>query len=373
MTNSKSFITYAHESDIHKAWVRRLAEDLTSGGVEVILDQWHLDIGDDLAVFMENSIDQASDIVLICTPEYGKKASARVGGVGYEQEVLIGDLITRATGDKTFIPVLRSGNPSQSLPRFLRARLFADFRDDTSYSESKEQLLRRLLKAPKFKPPPKGTPAFAIDDPSTPATGNSPSLWVLVAGTGVEKHLTTKIRDSSRVLGKLLAERGYGLVTGGWPGVDEIVAREFANTLDHSRHALEDVLTQIVVESELPAYPAGNLVLVPEGHREWTEGVERADAIVLIGGMGGTKTTGEIGFDRGKLVLPVADTDGDAKEFYIHMLKNWQKCESCGIERRAFSVLGRDAPGVMENVVQLLDTFDKIRVGQTDDNKHRDN
>ena len=33
------FVSYSHDSDAHKQWVRRLAEDLTRNGVETTLDQ----------------------------------------------------------------------------------------------------------------------------------------------------------------------------------------------------------------------------------------------------------------------------------------------------------------------------------------------
>ena len=32
------FLSYSHESDAHKHWVRRLAEDLTKNGVKTTLD-----------------------------------------------------------------------------------------------------------------------------------------------------------------------------------------------------------------------------------------------------------------------------------------------------------------------------------------------
>ena len=39
------FLSYSHDCEAHKAWVRRLAERLQEGGVEVTLDQWDLQIG----------------------------------------------------------------------------------------------------------------------------------------------------------------------------------------------------------------------------------------------------------------------------------------------------------------------------------------
>ena len=110
------------------------------------------------------------------------------------------------------------------------------------------------------------------------------------------------------LLGEKLARGGYGLVTGGWPGVDELTARSFARELERESTPLEDRLIQVVVDDKLPAFPAGNLVLVRRGEEEWTEPVKRSDAVVLIGGVGGTWSTGEYALKFGRIVFPLADT-----------------------------------------------------------------
>ena len=79
------FVSYSHEGDAHKAWVRRLAEDLTRNGANTTLDQWHLRAGDDIGAFMEQSLENATHIILVCTEAFAQKANERKGGVGYEQ------------------------------------------------------------------------------------------------------------------------------------------------------------------------------------------------------------------------------------------------------------------------------------------------
>ena len=44
----KAFISYSHDSSDHKRWVAVLATKLRENGVDVILDQWDLSLGDDL-------------------------------------------------------------------------------------------------------------------------------------------------------------------------------------------------------------------------------------------------------------------------------------------------------------------------------------
>ena len=46
------FISYAWESEQHRAWVKALANRLLGDGIEAILDQYDLELGDRLPQFM---------------------------------------------------------------------------------------------------------------------------------------------------------------------------------------------------------------------------------------------------------------------------------------------------------------------------------
>jgi TIR domain len=148
-----AFISYARESELHTDWVRHLAESLSKNGVKVILDQWDLQPGDDVGKFMEQSLDCAKYIILVCTESFADKANDRRGGVGYEQAVFVGQILTTGETNAHFLPILRSGEPSKSIPRYLRSRLFIDFRNDNSFENSLEQLSRAIFGVPKFRPP----------------------------------------------------------------------------------------------------------------------------------------------------------------------------------------------------------------------------
>jgi hypothetical protein len=363
------FLSYSHESDAHSHWVRRLAEDLTRNGVETILDQWHLHVGDDIGAFMEQSLERAAYIVLVCTEPFAQKANDRRGGVGYEQAVFVGELLMSRELRSRFLPILRSGDPSRALPLYLRSRLFIDFRDDGAYAAALDQLLRRVFGAPAFTPPRLGEAPDFVGKPKqveAPQAGHSqeemgtsaPHAWVLVAGTGTStRKLDEKLEQTCIALGTSLACSGYGIVTGGWPGVDDVTARSFARELERQMVPLEDRLVQVVVEEKLPAFPAGNLVLVRRGEEEWTESVKRGDAVVLIGGIGGTWTTGEYALKFGRLVLPLADTGGDAARFYMHMQRHWKPEFSPGIDKSTFQLVAREAPQVVAGVIELLDDW----------------
>jgi hypothetical protein len=305
---------------------------------------------------------------------FAEKANDRKGGVGYEQAVFVGELLMSRDPDSRFLPILRSGDPSKALPLYLRSRLFVDFRDNGVYEQALEQLLRRVFGAPAFTPPELGEPPKFISNTErieTPKKENvlseipvgTPQTWILVAGTSSRwQKLDDKLKQTCIALGGSLARAGYGVVTGGWSGVDELISRTFAQELHRAQIPLEDRLIQVVVEDKLPVFPAGNLVLVHQGEEEWTESVKRADAVVLIGGIGGTWTTGEYGIKFGRLVLPLADTGGDAAKFYMRMLREWQPNFSSGIDRSRFLSVAREAPQVVAEVISLLNEWQRLQV-----------
>jgi hypothetical protein len=352
------FISYSWESEPIKEWVLRLATDLRTKGVDVTLDRWHLRIGDDIAAFMDESVSNADYILLVCTPNYAEKSNARKGGVGYEQNIISGQLLTETSTRAKFLPLLRVGNPSIALPRFLKSKLFVDFRDDDNYQPSLTQLLRHLFDVSEYVAPMIGArPSFENTAQITLPPHTQPQKWILVAGTARLSIFTEKLKTTCEELGRRLALNQFGLVTGGWPGVDDTVARSFAREIDSKSYPLEDFLTQIVVDSEekLPAFPAGNLIIVKDGTiEEWTEGIDRATAVILIGGIGGTWQTGELAIECGKPVFPLADTGDDAKKFYMHMIRNWERIRMPNITKSQFQVVAREVPKVVAEVITLL-------------------
>lgn len=76
------FISYSWDNNEHKAWVRRFAGDLRAQGIEAWLDQWEVQLGDDVTEFMERGVAQADYVLLVCTENFARKANERRGGVG---------------------------------------------------------------------------------------------------------------------------------------------------------------------------------------------------------------------------------------------------------------------------------------------------
>jgi hypothetical protein len=150
----KTFISYAWENENHKNWVRTFAERLRNDGVEVILDQWHLTLGDQLPEFMESSIRENDFVLIICTPRYKVKSDKRSGGVGYEGDIITSEVFTQGNQRK-FIPILREGEWNDSAPSWLLGKYYIDLRGNT-YSEDNYNDLLATLHNLRTQAPPIG-------------------------------------------------------------------------------------------------------------------------------------------------------------------------------------------------------------------------
>lgn len=150
--NPKVFISYSHDSPAHKQWVASLADRLMKSGIYVMMDQWDLRIGDDIAAFAEKGISYADFVLVICSENYTQKSNKREGGVGYEAEIITSELTTKR--NQTFIPIIRN-NPRKKVPDFLAAKMYVDFSDDNDFDEGFELLIRAIYSETP-KPPPIG-------------------------------------------------------------------------------------------------------------------------------------------------------------------------------------------------------------------------
>lgn len=177
-TPPRVFISYSWESDAHKDWIRGFAERLTQNGVNVRLDQWHIGPGQSLTQFMEAEV-QASDFVLvICTKAYCRKALAREGGGGYEQQIITGNIVAGKPREQ-FIPLVRDGEfapgPDCAIPGQFMGIYAIDIRDGVDMDKATESLLRTIFREPEHKQPPIGArPTFlAAGAEETAAAENS--------------------------------------------------------------------------------------------------------------------------------------------------------------------------------------------------------
>lgn len=138
------FISYSYDSEEHKAWVKSLAEKLRAHGVETVLDQWDLELGDNIPYFIEKAIKETDYTIIVCTPNYKKKSENREGGVGYETYIITNSIfndLSENIKNSRFIPVLREGRWTESAPIWIAGNLGADLSGDELNKDEYEKLL----------------------------------------------------------------------------------------------------------------------------------------------------------------------------------------------------------------------------------------
>ena len=159
------FISYTHENDDHKRWVRDLCSDLIENGIDIILDQY-LPKGGDIAAFMEQGVRKSQRVLMVLTPEYKRKAEQREGGVGYESLVITAELIKDLSTTR-FIGILKSGTWVDAVPSFLASRNHVKFTEDAMYKQSLEELVREIHGVPKNQKPELRPSPFGPDGDGT--------------------------------------------------------------------------------------------------------------------------------------------------------------------------------------------------------------
>ena len=170
----KVFISYSWDSEEHKKWVRNLAERLVANGVEVTLDQWHLTPGQSLTQFMEAAIAESDYVVVVCTANYSARSIARIGGVGYEQQIISGRIFAGLPREK-FIPLVRQGEfqpgAECAIPPMFSGTFALDMRNPEREDASLETLLRAIYRKPLYKQPRRGAPPQWLDSTSESTRG----------------------------------------------------------------------------------------------------------------------------------------------------------------------------------------------------------
>jgi hypothetical protein len=155
-----AFISYSWDDGEHRDWVRIFATRLRGDGVTVTLDKWHTAPGTQLPQFMETAIRANDFVLIVCTLRYKQRSDSRIGGAGYEGDIMTAEVFTKGNNQK-FIPILRSGEWQDAAPTWLAGRYYVDLRGAT-YLESQYTDLLTTLHNAREEPPPVGAIPAAI-------------------------------------------------------------------------------------------------------------------------------------------------------------------------------------------------------------------
>jgi hypothetical protein len=262
-TERGAFITYAWESAAHREWTERLAERLHVDGVPIILDKWHLELGDSLTQFMERAIRDSQYVLVVCTPEYKRRSDERLGGVGYEGHVMTAEVLSKNPVRK-FIPVLARGTKDTAIPTSLAGRMFADLSAEvgTSAFESQYEELRAFLLGRRKGPPPAGQPSTHPPVPA-PSLAEPPRHEIPV---GRADHLVGELAAGSSGVRTSADPTDPGHAEQRAERLGAMLARTAAGTTarrDAVREALEVVAAAVEALATAGDAPAG--VAAPSG------------------------------------------------------------------------------------------------------------
>lgn len=164
----KVFISYSWTTPEHEDWVLELAQRLRSNNVDVILDKWDLNEGDDKYHFMEQSVssEEVEKVLIILDKGYVAKANNRAGGVGTETLIISPKLYSQVVQDK-FIPIVAEVDDKGKafLPVYLESRIYIDMSTDELLHKNYEALLRRIFNRPSLVKPKLGeVPRYLLED-----------------------------------------------------------------------------------------------------------------------------------------------------------------------------------------------------------------
>lgn len=161
----RTFISYSRTNSDHIKWVVELAEELVENGVDVVLDEWHLQEGQELYAFMEQAVTdpEMDKVIVVSDEEYARKADEREGGVGTETQIISQDLydeVDPQNPQQKFAAVVaeKDDEGNAHLPTYMGGRLYIDMSTPDLRMDNFEQLLRWLYDQPMTEEPERGEP-----------------------------------------------------------------------------------------------------------------------------------------------------------------------------------------------------------------------
>jgi TIR domain len=159
------FISYSHDSREHEQAVLGLAARLRTDDVDARIDQYEMAPSQGWPRWMENEIEKADFVLLVCTKTYldRVKMHAEPGkGLGalWEGNLIYQHIYEEGTVNSKFIPVLPAPGSVEHIPMPLRgAQRYSLFSDD-GYNA----LYRRLTNQPAVPIPPLGRRRMLLPD-----------------------------------------------------------------------------------------------------------------------------------------------------------------------------------------------------------------
>lgn len=180
-------------------------------------------------------------------------------------------------------------------------------------------------------------------------------VWVV----GSAYSLSDEAKRAAQRLGSKLAQHGLRLMVGDWTGVDELVGRAFIEELTKRRVTdLHDWIVQIRrTGGPLRRHwtcQGATSIEASSDDLEYDLPAERCDACVVVAGIGGAGESARRARNRSKPVFPLPMTEGDSRDLFHEIMREWRVWEVKGVTASQFLLLySGDGYGV-DAVVRML-------------------
>ncbi|MDV6347941.1 toll/interleukin-1 receptor domain-containing protein [Nitrosomonas sp. Is35] len=188
---ARVFISYSHDSDTHRAFVHNLANDLRRDGLDCQIDQYVNGFPPEgWQRWMENQIEQADFVLIVCTPLYLQRYRGidpdGGRGVNFEGVVISQTLYDHYYRNTKFIPVIPERGSLSDVPLPLKG--FTTYKLPQDYTA-----LYRLLTDQHATPAPEIGGMIYLP----PETGSGLALNVNIAQQAVQVASYTNLPDAA--------------------------------------------------------------------------------------------------------------------------------------------------------------------------------
>ena len=213
MNAPKVFVSYAHESDEHKAQVLAFATFLRQAGIEAVLDVWSAADRRDWYAWALHEMNEADFVLVVASARYrrtgdGHGPNGEHRGVQSEaallREQVYGD---RAKWLPKVLPVLLPGHTVDHIPLFLQPHTASRFEVRSFDAAGAEELLRVILRQPGHVAPEVNAEQPALPPHSAPDQPRDaepePTRQVNVANS-VTGSVTGKVVQAGNINGSVI-------------------------------------------------------------------------------------------------------------------------------------------------------------------------
>ena len=141
-SEKKVFISYSWDSEEHKEWIAKLANDLS--------DYFHVEYDKNLKIamspinYMKQNILSSDYVLIVFTLNYLEKIKDKsASGAKFEYSIIEEDLFRKISFGK-YIPILKEGNINESIPEKMNDSIYVDFTSENSYKERLIDLIEKI-------------------------------------------------------------------------------------------------------------------------------------------------------------------------------------------------------------------------------------